>query len=47
MSGEEFILAEKKRLEDSMEYHKKHYQEELDRTKNRNEWLQKLRDSLQ
>ena len=47
MSGEEWILAEKKRLEDSMEYHKKHYQEELDRTKNRNEWLQKLRDSLQ
>ena len=46
MSGAEWILAEKERLEKSMEYHKKHHQEELDRTNNRNEWVKKLRDSL-
>lgn len=46
MSGAEWILAEKKRLEDSMEYHKREYQKELDRTNERNEWVKKLRDSL-
>jgi len=46
MSGAEWILAEKKRLEDSMEYHKREYQKELDRTNKRNEWIRKLRDSL-
>jgi len=46
MSGAEWILEEKKRLEDSMEYHKKHHQEEIDRTTGRNEWVRKLRESL-
>ena len=46
MSGSEWMLAEKKRLEDSMEYHKKRHQEELDRTNSRNDWVKKLRDSL-
>ena len=46
MSGAEWILAEKERLEKSMEYHKKQHQEELDRTNQRNEWVRKLRDSL-
>ncbi len=46
MSGAEWILAEKERLEKSIDYHKKQHQEELDRTNNRNEWVKKLRDSL-
>lgn len=46
MSGEEWILAEKKRLENSMEYHKRKYQEELDRANERTEWVKKLRESL-
>lgn len=46
MSGAEWILTEKERLEKSMEHHKKHHQEELDRTNNRNEWVRKLRESL-
>lgn len=46
MSGEEWILAEKKRLEDSMEYHKREHQKEIDKTNKRNEWLRLLRESL-
>ena len=46
MSGSEWILAEKERLENSIEYHKREHQKELDRTNNRNEWVKKLRESL-
>lgn len=46
MSGAEWILAEKNRLEDSMEYHTREHQKELDRTNKRSEWVKKLRDSL-
>jgi len=46
MSGEQWILSEKKRLEDSIEYHRKHQAEEDERTRQRNEWVRKLRESL-
>ena len=46
MSGAEWILTEKERLEKSMGYHRDHYQKEMDRAKNRNEWLSKLCKSL-
>lgn len=46
MSGAEWILSEKRRLDDSMEYHKREHQKELDRTNERSEWVKKLRDSL-
>jgi hypothetical protein len=47
MSGEEWILNEKNRLEDSIAYHQREHQKELDRTNNRNEWVRKLRNSLE
>jgi hypothetical protein len=47
MSGEEWILNEKNRLDDSIAYHQREHQKELDRTNNRNEWVRKLRESLE
>lgn len=46
MSGEEWIPAEKKRLEDSIEYHKREHRKELARTNERTKWVKKLRESL-
>lgn len=46
MSGAEWILAEKNRLEDSIEYHNREHQKELARTNERTEWVKKIRDSL-
>ncbi len=46
LTGPEWIASEKKRLEDSMEYHRRGHQEDLDRNNARNEWVKKLRDSL-
>lgn len=47
MSGTEWKAEEARRLNESITRHKKYYQEELDRTNSRNEWLRKLRESLQ
>jgi len=46
LSGEEWILSEQNRIKGSIEYHNKYFQEDLDRTNQRNEWVKKLRDSL-
>lgn len=46
LSGPEWIAAEKKRLEESIEYHLKHHQDEIKRVSDRNEWVQKLLESL-
>jgi len=47
MSGAEWILAEKKRMEDSIEYHRKKQADDNERNRQRNEWVRLLRESLQ
>ena len=47
MSGAEWILAEKKRMEDSIEYHRKNQADDDERNRQRNEWVRLLRESLQ
>lgn len=47
LDGRDWIESEKNRLNESLEYHRKNHQEELDRTNRRSEWVKKLRDSLE
>ena len=47
MSGAEWILSEKKRLEESIEYHRKNQAYDNERNRQRNEWVRLLRESLQ
>lgn len=42
----EHYKAELQKVKDSIEYHKKHWAEEVERTEKRNEWLSLLRSSL-
>lgn len=46
MTGDEWVVKEKERLEQSIAYHKKAHQQEVDATNKRNDWIQKLRVSL-
>lgn len=46
LTGAQWIEAEKKRLQDSIEYNTKGQMEDDERTANRNEWVRKLRESL-
>lgn len=47
LSGPAWIASEKKRLEVSIEYHLKHQADDEERTRQRNEWVRKLRESLE
>ena len=46
LAGHEWVEAEKQRLEESIEYHRKHQAEDDERNRQRNEWVRKLRESL-
>lgn len=46
LSAAEWIDSEKDRIGRDIEYHRKKHQEEIDRTNQRNEWVKKLRESL-
>lgn len=46
LTAAEFRLKEMNRLEDSIEYHKREYVKEVQRTEKRNKWIQLLRESL-
>lgn len=47
LTGAEWKASERKRLQESIAYKKSEYQKEIERTNKRNDWLKKLRDSLQ
>jgi hypothetical protein len=46
LSGKEWLSSEKKRLRDSIKYHKEEHKKEVKRVNERNKWVKKLRESL-
>ncbi|MNP12874.1 hypothetical protein D3C76_1051280 [compost metagenome] len=47
LSGEEWLVQRREKLNWNIEYHANHQAEEIERTASRNEWIRLLRESLE
>jgi len=46
ITDEQWIIEERKRLQRSLDYHTKHYEEEIERAAKRTLWMQQFRESI-